>query len=158
MADVTINQLANIAPSLDSIIPLSQGGSTYSTMLSQLSTLPFIPKAWVSFDGSRNTSGNVDGNNSNRLIRSSYNVSSVLRNGAGDYSINFASNLADTNYSIFITTNRSSGNTNLVNCARVADELTNPQVNLFRIVHGVPTSNRDLQKEDASRIYCAVFR
>lgn len=52
MADVTISQLANATPNTGGIIPISQGGVTYSTALAQLSSLPFIPKAWVSFDGS----------------------------------------------------------------------------------------------------------
>ena len=49
MADVTISQLANATPNTGGIIPISQGGVTYSTALAQLSSLPFIPKAWVSF-------------------------------------------------------------------------------------------------------------
>ena len=43
--------------------------------------------AWVNFNG--NTAA----------IRSSYNVSSVTRNSAGDYTVNFASALSDANFS-----------------------------------------------------------
>lgn len=45
--------------------------------------------AWVNFNGVTTTS-----------IRASYNVSSITRNGAGDYTINFATALADANYAI----------------------------------------------------------
>ncbi len=48
--------------------------------------------AWVNFNGVTTTS-----------IRSSYNVSSVTRNGAGDYSVNFASALSDANYAATVT-------------------------------------------------------
>jgi hypothetical protein len=51
MADVTISQLTNTTPTTNSILPISKNGVTQSTTLAQLSSLPFIPKAWVNFDG-----------------------------------------------------------------------------------------------------------
>lgn len=45
--------------------------------------------AWVNFNGT----GTV-------AIRSSYNVSSITDNGTGDYTVNFATALADANYAI----------------------------------------------------------
>ncbi len=50
-----------------------------------------IAKAWVNFDGTTATPS---------TIRSSYNVSSVTRNGTGDYTVNFATPMADENYSV----------------------------------------------------------
>jgi hypothetical protein len=57
-------------------------------------TEPSIPaldqrmaKAWVNFNGT----GTV-------AIRDSYNVSSITDNGTGDYSINFATAMANVNY------------------------------------------------------------
>lgn len=50
------------------------------------------PKAWVNFNGS----GTV-------AIRASYNVSSITDNGAGDYTVNFATALADANYASVAT-------------------------------------------------------
>jgi hypothetical protein len=49
-----------------------------------------ICKAWVNFDGTTSPG----------TIASSYNVSSVTKNGTGDYTVNFASALADANYSV----------------------------------------------------------
>ena len=46
-------------------------------------------KAWVNFDGT----GTV-------AIRESFNVSSITDNGTGDYTVNFATALPDTNYVI----------------------------------------------------------
>jgi hypothetical protein len=43
--------------------------------------------AWVNFNGVTTAT-----------IRSSYNVSSVTRNGTGDYTVNFATALSDANY------------------------------------------------------------
>ena len=48
--------------------------------------------AWVSIAGSASPT-----------IRSSYNVSSITRNGAGDYTITFTAALADANYSAVVT-------------------------------------------------------
>lgn len=49
-----------------------------------------IAKAWVNFDGTTSPG----------TIRSSYNVSSVTKNGTGDYTVNFTTALADANYSV----------------------------------------------------------
>ena len=46
-------------------------------------------KAWVNFNGTVTTPS---------TIRASYNVSSVTRNGTGDYTINFTNALTDANY------------------------------------------------------------
>jgi len=45
--------------------------------------------AWVNFNGVTTTS-----------IRSSYNISSITRNGSGDYSINFTTATTDANYAM----------------------------------------------------------
>lgn len=48
----------------------------------------YLAKAWVNFNGT----GTV-------AIRASGNVSSITDNGAGDYTVNFTSAMADANYS-----------------------------------------------------------
>lgn len=57
-------------------------------------------RAWVNFDGTRDSSGAVSSANTNRFIRSSGNVASVLRNGTGDYTITFTTVMSDANYSV----------------------------------------------------------
>lgn len=49
--------------------------------------------AWVNFDGTTSPG----------TIRAQYNVSSVTRNGTGDYTINFTNALADANYTFGYT-------------------------------------------------------
>jgi hypothetical protein len=46
-------------------------------------------KAWVNFNGT----GTV-------AIRASYNVSSITRNGTGDYTVNFTNAFANANYAV----------------------------------------------------------
>jgi hypothetical protein len=67
------------------ISTLSDGtNSTSSTNCIQGSA-----KAWVNFNGVTTTS-----------IRAAYNVSSVTRNGTGNYTINFTTAMVDANYAI----------------------------------------------------------
>jgi hypothetical protein len=48
-----------------------------------------LAKAWVNFNGTTATPS---------TIRSSYNVSSITKNATGDYTVNFATPMADANY------------------------------------------------------------
>jgi hypothetical protein len=58
-------------------------------------------KAWVNFNGTGSISAN-------QTIRSNYNVSSVFKNGTGDYTVNFTNALADGNYASVISVGTSS--------------------------------------------------
>lgn len=58
----------------------------------------FGARAWVNFDGTRNEAGGSDTATTNRFIRASGNVSSVLRTGVGNYTINLTTALQDTNF------------------------------------------------------------
>ena len=53
----------------------------------------FTCKAWVNFDGTTNTGGTC-------TIRASGNVTSITDNGTGNYTVNFATAMADANYQV----------------------------------------------------------
>lgn len=56
-------------------------------------------RAFVNFDGTRNAADTgASTNGANVKIRSSGNVSSVLKNAAGDYTITFSTAFSNTNY------------------------------------------------------------
>ena len=57
-------------------------------------------KAWVNFNGT----GTV-------AIRSSFNITSITDNGTGDYTLNFTTALADTNYAVVFGTQDDQTNT-----------------------------------------------
>jgi len=57
-------------------------------------------KAWVNFNGT-----------STVAIRANFNVSSITDNGTGDYTVNFTTAFADTNYA-FTCGGSQNGNTN----------------------------------------------
>ena len=63
---------------------LSSSNAVTASYVSSQSSNGFA-KAWVNFGG-------------NGVITSSYNVSTVTRHGAGDYTVNFSSPLSDANY------------------------------------------------------------
>lgn len=62
-------------------------------------------RAWVTFDGTKDTSGATSTSNTNRLINGSGNVSSVARNGTGDYTVNLTTAVADANFAAVFTSN-----------------------------------------------------
>lgn len=132
MADITISNLNNITPSTGLFIPATNGSTTGKVTLSQVcgvmtsaqittalgytpvaSNSPSIAKVWVSFNGTRNaTNTGSSTNGANVLFRSSYNVSSVLKNGVGDYTININPGvLSDDNYCAVATCDHQSVNT-----------------------------------------------
>jgi hypothetical protein len=81
-------------------------------------------RAWVNFDGTKDTTGAASTSNTNRQIRASGNVTSVLRNGAGDYTITFTTAMPDANYSAVSSVGAvSSSNATLI-CAKYAGTST----------------------------------
>lgn len=65
----------------------------------QTGTAPiFGVRAWVRFNGNKNSSGSVDSSNTNRQILASGNVSSVLKNSTGDYTVTFTVAMPSSNY------------------------------------------------------------
>lgn len=71
-------------------------------------------RAWVNFDGTRDTTGATSTANTDRLIRASGNVTSVLRNGTGSYTVTFTTAMPDANYTAVghASTETDVGNTN----------------------------------------------
>ena len=76
----------------------SSGKLTATAMNSSGDAPVYGCRAWVNFDGTKDTSGASSTANTNRLIRASGNVASVLRNGTGDYTITFTTAMPDADY------------------------------------------------------------
>jgi hypothetical protein len=95
--------------------------------------------AWVNFNGT----GTV-------AIRAAGNVASITDNGVGDYTVNFTSPLADTNYTVLVTPGGTSG----IHSARCADDVTARTTSLVR----VRTLNTADALADAAHVQVAVFR
>lgn len=71
-------------------------------------------------DGSANTITNINAPSSwavfngtgTPAVVAGYNVSSITDNGTGNYTVNFTTNLSNTNYAAFISVDDNGGNTN----------------------------------------------
>ena len=99
-------------------------------------------RAWVNFNGE----GTV-------AIRASGNVSSVTRNGTGDYTINFTTAMPDTNYAVIQGAANSGGNDG----NRMTRWQTFSQAaSSFRFQ--ISTIKESSSLIDASNIHSAIFR
>jgi hypothetical protein len=60
-------------------------------------------RAWVNFDGTRNEADTgASTNSANVKIRASGNVTSVLKNATGDYTVTFTTAMVDANYAFTV--------------------------------------------------------
>jgi hypothetical protein len=101
----TINGTSGFGGNLTGNVTGNADTATASTTATKLSTTTgdaptYACRAWVNFDGGKDSSGTASTANTNRFIRASGNVSSVLRNAAGDYTVTFATAMPDANYSV----------------------------------------------------------
>ena len=81
----------------------------------QIGTAPiFAARAWAHFDGTKDTSNATSTSNTNRLIKASGNVTSILRNSIGNYTITFRIALPNANYAAIATGFLTSGNAAIV--------------------------------------------
>jgi hypothetical protein len=79
----------------------SAGGFQFASapMPNPSGTAPiFGVRAWVNFDSSRDASGTTNASNTNRFIRSSGNVTSVLKTATGKFTVTFTFAMPNTNY------------------------------------------------------------
>ena len=99
-------------------------------------------KAWVNFNGT----GTV-------AIRASYNVSSITDNGTGDYTMNFTTALADTNYSTMIMCNlNATGNSSRLGSAPFNQAATTGSIRMQT------TLSSSTGAEDMQFVNVAIFR
>jgi hypothetical protein len=107
-------------------------------------------KAWVNFNGS----GAV-------AIRAAYNVSSITDNGTGDYTVNFATAFADTNYSVSAWNNMAMGTLGsgtTLRCGGMQYEVSRTTSAFRNVTFGYVGSTNTGTAEDINTIYLAVFR
>jgi uncharacterized protein (AIM24 family) len=98
-------------------------------------------RAWVNFNGT----GTV-------AIRASGNVSSITDNGAGDYTVNFTTAMADANYSGSLTTGDASG-TSLI--ASTYNFVAAPTSSAWRILTFTRAAGT---VTDSPYVFAAIFR
>jgi len=95
-------------------------------------------RAWVNFDGTTATPS---------TIRGSGNVSSVTKNGTGDYTVNFTTAMPDVNFSVLATSND-------LALSRVAGAGQSGSTSSIQILSVRPGVNY----EDSVGMFVAIFR
>jgi hypothetical protein len=80
---------------------LTGNATTATALFTATGTAPvYGVRAWVNFNGLNNTSNVVDASNTNRFIYASGNVTNVLKNSTGSYTIYFTTPMPDINFTI----------------------------------------------------------
>jgi hypothetical protein len=97
-------KIANDAVTNDKLSLAANDGEVKKALNADNAPPIFACRAWVNFDGTKDTTGTASTANTNRLIRASGNVTSVLRNAAGNYTLNFTTAMPDANYCLQTTT------------------------------------------------------
>lgn len=85
--------------------------------------------AWVNFNGT----GTV-------AIRDSYNVSSITDNGTGNYTVNFATAMNNSNYSVSGSAKAAGGTHGADICQQDTDTMSTSAVQVRTIIHGSTTN------------------
>ena len=99
----------------------------------------FLCRAFVNFNGTTNTGGFC-------TIRQAGNVTSVADNGTGDYTINLAESMPDTNYTVTISSQAATNRTKDDSSARTSSS--------FR----VGTFSSSFIASDSTYVEVAIFR
>jgi hypothetical protein len=108
-------------------------------------------RAWVNFDG---TAGSTVDGEFRCTIRASGNVTKVVRNGTGDYTVTFTTAMPDANYAVMATLEAPLGSLDYpvgVNSSAA------PTTTTVRIYCGEQLNNT-VSGSNRARIYVAIFR
>jgi hypothetical protein len=103
-------------------------------------------RAWVNFNGT----GTV-------AIRASYNVSSITDNGAGWFSVNFTTAMADTNYGVALSSSYANNGGNIIQYLNV----NNGGVEVAPTTSKVDTTFINVSNNnvaDPKYVYISIFR
>lgn len=112
-------------------------------------------RAWANWDGTKDSTGASSTANTNRLLRASGNISSVLRNGTGDYTVTFTTAMPDVNFAVHLTGKRISGDT-----ADVAVFVSSSDVDSVSSVRvrSFASNNGGFNAVDYEKLYITVIR
>jgi hypothetical protein len=111
-------------------------------------------RAWVNFDATRDASGASNTSNTNRFLRGSGNVASVLRNGAGDYTITFTTGMPDAGYALCATVSQTGTSSN----AFIVYELHSAFRSTTQVRIAVGNNESDVFSDATHGVSVSIFR
>jgi hypothetical protein len=100
---VITNKILNGTVTNDKLSLAANAGEVKKALNADNAPPIFACRAWVKFDGTRDTTGATSTANTNRFIYESGNVTSVLRTSIGDYVVNFTIPMPTLNSVIIIS-------------------------------------------------------
>lgn len=113
-------------------------------------------RAWVNFNGTKDTTGAASTANTNRLIRASGNVASVLRNGTGDYSITFTTAMPNANYAVMATCETGGGSA-VISVNIVGTDNNGQSTTVVRVALGYTNINNTFATLDRQAVHVCVI-
>jgi hypothetical protein len=111
-------------------------------------------RAWVNFDGTKDSTGAASTANTARLIRASGNVTSVVRNGLGDYTVTFTTAMPDANYCPVLGVSKDGSSTGGLGAIENA---TIPSASALR-VKSIATGTGSTSVADREYVCVSIFR
>ena len=112
-------------------------------------------RAWVNFDGTKNvTNTGASTNGQPVYIRASGNVTSVIKNGTGDYTVNFTVAMPDANYAAVFGSAKESASTGGFACI---NDATAPSTTALRVLT-VATGATSTVITDKAYVHVSIFR
>jgi hypothetical protein len=103
-----IDRIADDAVTNDKLSLAANAGEIKKALNADNSPPIYACRAWVNFDG---TAGDTIGGEFRCTIRSSGNVSKVVRNSTGNYTLHFTTAMPDTSYAAVMYNNAATGTT-----------------------------------------------
>ena len=129
-----------IAGSNTATIPASTGNVLMDSTVG-------VCRAWVNFNGVTTAT-----------IRSSFNVSSVTRNGTGDYTITFTNALSDANYATNLTLQRGDGAGVNPGYACIYGTTSNAYTSITASSVRIITASSSTSAQDMPYVGASIFR
>ena len=153
---VTEAKLASSAVT-DSKLSLAANASNIKTAINASGDAPiYACRAWVNFNGTRNvTNTGASTNGQPVFIRASGNVTSVVKNATGDYTVNFTTAMPDANYAFFGTSN--SETTNRTGTLSIQAVSGSKDTTSVRVTHMSQLTSGNVL-EDATQCSVSIFR
>ena len=152
-----IARIADDAVTNDKLSLAANAGEIKKALNADNAAPIFACRAWVNFDAGKDSTGASNLSNTNRFIRASGNVSTVLKNGTGDYTISFTTAMPDAGYAITGTASNAVGDTSL-SAVEPLDITTGRSESSFRISCAYVNSTTNRTLVDPLVASVAIFR
>lgn len=148
MSKIAVNEITDEAGTGSPSFTNGLAQSDISDALNASGSAPlYACRAWVNFDG-------TDGS-----IRDSGNVSSVTKNGTGDYTVNFATAMPDGDYSVSGTAGNRNTNGSRGTNGIMTDNGNPPSSSSCRVLTAYgSTSTSDGALQNVDYCYVSIFR